>query len=221
MTSLKSSAVLLPGPGSVWTGVLRNHKRPLVKSSVFRVLHAGGLNDTNGIPDLLLAFQTLDPKKYELILTGAGPHRDLVENASRRNSNITFCGLLSRDDLEDLYSDVDAAISYRPSHPASMLSFPSKVLEYMAHGIPVLSNPTAHVMDEYGEYLTPIVAESPEGIARAVREAEADGFGIQERALRGWDYLAQEKTWAVQARRLMDFLVSLVDSDPLHPAHSE
>lgn len=91
-----------------------------------------------------------------------------------------------------------------------MYSFPSKTIEYMASGTPVLMTKLKCLPKEYYQYLYFIDSETPEGIRDKVieffnkTEDERVEFG-----LRASEFILNNKTAPVQAARIIDFIKNL------------
>ena len=102
-------------------------------------------------------------------------------------------------------------INPRPaSLPEHRYNFPSKILEYLAVGRPVISTATSDVAKEYGAYLILLDTETPQALAHLIEsvfarsDAELDGIGE-----RGRRYVLAERNWKVLSQHVVRFLVSL------------
>ncbi len=89
-------------------------------------------------------------------------------------------------------------------------NFPSKVLEYLSYGKPVVSTWTSGIAPEYASLLAVPTEESPDAFAQTLRdvlvwprERRAD------HARAACAHLVGKKTWSYQALRLADFLCAI------------
>ena len=86
-------------------------------------------------------------------------------------------------------------------------SFPSKTMEYMASGTPVLTTRLPGMPAEYYPYVDFIDEETPEGIARALKrvlsrsEGELFSRGMDARA-----FILKTRNNLVQAEKILDML---------------
>jgi glycosyltransferase involved in cell wall biosynthesis len=88
--------------------------------------------------------------------------------------------------------------------------FPSKLLELLASGTPVISTCTGHVESQFGEFLFPLRNESPEGLAKAIRAAEAiDREARKAMGKRAQAFMLANKTWQIQAGKINSLLRSI------------
>lgn len=99
----------------------------------------GALYERYGITDLLSAFMK-SKLKYKLLIAGHGPLSQKVNEASLADNRIVFLGeLLGK---ENFHYEQNAALNINPRRFSTLLdaeSVPSKVLEYIVSGEPVLS----------------------------------------------------------------------------------
>jgi glycosyltransferase involved in cell wall biosynthesis len=89
--------------------------------------------------------------------------------------------------------------------------FPSKLMEFLASGTPVISTCPGHVEEEFGDFLFPLKNETPEGLAAAIRHAETAAWETRrEMGQRARAFMLANKTWRVQTARISALLGSLV-----------
>lgn len=177
------------------------------------VMYSGMLNEMNGIPLLLQAFERLREPDWRLWVYGGGPLAEVVHAAARRDRRITLhaWGVVPEDEVLRRQRQARVLVNPRPSaHRANRYSFPSKLLEYLASGTPVVSTAPPGIPAEYHPHLFLPPDESPDGMAAAIRraaglsDAERDARGARARA-----WLLCEKTWERQGARIAEFLRSL------------
>jgi glycosyltransferase involved in cell wall biosynthesis len=84
-------------------------------------------------------------------------------------------------------------------------NFPSKLMEYMAAGRPILSTATSDVAEHYGNALIVLADETPEGLARCIEHTIA--LPATERAAVGNRARASVEgvTWRTQAEKILSF----------------
>ncbi len=176
------------------------------------IAFSGGLTVYSGIRELLQAFDFLPGQDIELWITGHGVLAPEVEAAARRDSRIRYLGFLDRSEYRRVLRQATVLVNPRPSYILShQYSFPSKLLEYLASGRPVISTCAGQVDKDYGEHLFLLREETPEALANLIASvldrdpAELDNFGA-----RGRQYVLTHKTWSTQGKRAYRFLSQLV-----------
>jgi glycosyltransferase involved in cell wall biosynthesis len=175
----------------------------------FTLMYAGGFNDLKGVPVLLEAFARLRGDHYRLWLTGGGPLQPAVEAAAVRDARIRFWGFPPYADVLALYRRAAVLVNpHSASHASARYVFPSKLIEYLATGTPVVSTvSTPEVAREYGHVLVAARDDGPDAVAQAVRELE--GLAPADRAAlgaRARAFVAAEKSWLAQATRIAAFV---------------
>lgn len=114
-------------------------KQSTIKSKI-RLVFSGALERSTGIDNLVKCMRKIENKNLELIISGNGSLRHLVEEAAERDCRIKYCGFLSETEYIQLLSDANILIN--PRNMALLQSknnFPSKILEYLATGRPIIS----------------------------------------------------------------------------------
>lgn len=174
------------------------------------VMYSGALNDINGIRTLLDAFALLQGAHYRLWVYGAGDREDEVRAAAARDPRIRFGGRVPNDEVRLRQREVTVLVNPRPTgQRISRYTFPSKLLEYMGSGTPVVSTDLPGIPEDYPPHLR-MAADTPRGLAEALREVCA--LPAEARLRTGAaarDFVLREKSWERQARRVHDFISSL------------
>lgn len=172
------------------------------------VMYSGRIDKRYGIPELLSAIDRIEGPDYEFWFTGTGNAVELVRSKSEVDSRIRYLGFLgSRQAVLAKQREATMLINMRlPTEEGSAYCFPSKILEYMASGRPVLTFRLSGIPDEYYDYLVTMKSPCAEDIAAAIEyvgrldEAGRSGIG---RAAR--DYVLRSKNSQTQARRILAF----------------
>lgn len=106
------------------------------------LLYAGSLDDIRGgdLLEPLTRALTAAGISHHIHVTGKGPLAGPVRALAERVDAVTYHGFVSREELEGLMGSVHAGlVLQKPDHPFSAGSFPSKVDEYAARSLPVLT----------------------------------------------------------------------------------
>jgi glycosyltransferase involved in cell wall biosynthesis len=99
--------------------------------------------------------------------------------------NITYLGHHSYDQLPRALARFDVALMPFALNESTKSISPTKTLEYLAAGLPVVSTPVPDVVSEFGQVVT--VCGTPEEFASACRTAaDAGGWNAATRALLQW-----------------------------------
>jgi len=174
----------------------------------FVIAAAGYLNETNGLPVLLEAFSLLRGERFRLRIAGRGPLEERVRAAAARDQRIEFLGLLSFEGVLKVYSSSSVLINMRITKSRNTkYFFPSKMMEYLASGVPVISTCTGHVEEEFGAFTHLLREETPQALCQLIEYVAAiDPEERRKTGQRARAYMAKHKTWAAQTQKLAEFI---------------
>ena len=172
------------------------------------VLYAGSLSALAGVPFLLEAFKLLESPNVRLDITGRGELEDVVRQAADRDNRIRYLGVLPRPQLLATYAAADVLIN---PHSTKLLTaryvFPSKLLEYLASGRPVITTATPEIAASYGDLCTVLEREEPQLLADAiVRLSAVPAADRLMRAAAARTAVIERCAWSPQGGRLVQFL---------------
>jgi len=197
-------------PIEVIEGLILSEQNALIQekqtaSSKPIFLYTGTLESSLGIPEMLAAFEELP--EYELWICGYGAMSAQVEEYTNRCSNIRFFGFVPQQEALAMQASATALLNPRqPVGAFTKYSFPSKTLEYMRSGKPVLCCRLEGIPSDYDPYLC-YMEEGKEGIIKAIRALMM--LSQEERIRLGQDareYVLQHKNPRVQCRKLLSLL---------------
>jgi len=195
------------------TTVQMGAKRANSEETEFIVMYSGSLASFRGAPLLVESFKHLRGDHYRLWITGTGEARELVEEASRCDGRISYLGQLPYDEILDRYRSASVLVNPHASDVASArYVFPSKLLDYLTAGRPVISTVSApEVALTYEPYIFALREEEPQALARLIERVAS--LSVEERRLageRGQQFVLENKSWSSQGKRIASFLSSTV-----------
>lgn len=178
----------------------------------FVVLYAGGLEAAYGVQILLEAFRRLEGAHCRLWICGRGSLQDSVASAAASDGRIIDYGFQPPERVPVLLRQASVLVNPRPSgQEFTRFSFPSKTIEYMASGRPVVTTRLSGIPDEYWQYVYPIDDESPEGLARLLARLRDTPTDVLDRfGARARDFVLGQKSESVQGRKICRFIAEVV-----------
>jgi len=125
-----------------------------------------------------------------------GPVAEAKVDASQlpAGPNISYLGQQAYEDLPAVMAGLDVALMPFALNEATRSISPTKTLEYLAAGLPVVSTPVPDVVADFGSVVR--IAADPGAFTRACVEALTDGLEDRDRKLRRlerryqWDDIA-------------------------------
>jgi glycosyltransferase involved in cell wall biosynthesis len=168
-----------------------------------RVVYVGQLSLARGAADLIALAKLLHADGVTLDLVGAADAdvRPLLRDAQRVGL-LRWYGFVPNDRALRIAEGALAGLALLHDSPNYRHSMPTKVVEYMAHGLPVVTTPNpiaAEIVTDAGCGLV-VPFEDPEATAAAVRRLRDDTALRLDMGKRGHEAARARYHWPEQAR---------------------
>jgi len=161
-------------------------------------LYSGSLGSWGGVDLLFEALSLLDRSDFELVVTGPYPEPRIRQKMDV-DQRVSYLGLLKEPDLMAVYAQADFFVNPRPTRVKfGENNFPSKLLDYMGWGKPILSTWTDGLSPEYLNRLE-VFEDNPEHLAKLMTK-------VLEGSYQRITNLSAGKDWLTHAQRLCTFL---------------
>jgi len=172
------------------------------------IIYAGSLMKLYGIQNLVEGFLRADIENSELRIYGDGDYSAELEEVCKSHTDVKYLGVKPNAEIVADEQRAALLVNPRPSAPEyTKYSFPSKTMEYMVSGTPVLMTKLPGMPKEYYPHIYTIDDESSEGVAKALKDVFS--ISANERYLKGAlarEFVLQEKSNVVQARKIIEFI---------------
>lgn len=184
--------------------ILENKTSPKV------LLYAGGLHVEYGIKRLVNAFIEVKIPGWELHIYGKGNYEEELNNICKYNNSISFFGSRPNNMIVKEQLKASILINPRPTDNEFVkYSFPSKTMECMASGTPLITTKLPSMPLEYLPYVYLITDETASGYAEALkRYLNIDAQDLFEFGNNAKQFILGEKNNVVQANKFYKFLKS-------------
>ena len=178
-----------------------------------RVAYTGTMNSRYGVVDLVNDFMEIDDPDMELVLCGDGDAASYAKSAQKLDSRISYLGVLPRKEILKIQSEATLLVNPRRNDEEfTKYSFPSKLLEYLASGTPVVAYELDGAPREYGEYIAYVDPLDECGMQKTLRRyCHKTWEELEFIGKKGQRFARQEKSSVRQAVRIAEFLESLLD----------
>ncbi len=169
---------------------------------------AGLLEKDFGVDDLLEAFHRLPDTDVRLNFYGKGTSVSTINEYAKKDPRIQFCGELLNTQILDEERKATLLINPRPPIGEwTMYSFPSKNMEYISSGTPMLAYNLHCIPPEYADYFYPIEKEGIfEALNAVLKQSAQELFDFGAKA-RNW--ILTEKTPEKQTEKLANMIKNL------------
>ncbi len=181
------------------------------KSNPKTMLYAGGLHERYGLKMLVDAFVNLNRNDWQLVIYGNGPYEKELRTIAENNQNVIYRGVAPNEEVVEAEYRASLLVNPRPTtEEFTKYSFPSKNMEYMVSGTPLLTTKLPGMPKEYWEYVYLFDEETTEGYQCKFEEI----FSLSDAELSAKGALAQEfvinrKNNTIQADRILQMLNTL------------
>lgn len=172
-------------------------------------MYAGSLRSVYGIEYLVNGFIDAKISNAELHIYGEGDYKETLIQKTMEHSNVKYYG--SRPNTEIVEEELKATLLVNPrptGEDYTKYSFPSKNMEYMASGTPLLTTKLPGMPSEYYDYVYTIDREDSDGIKeRLIDILSQDPAKVHKFGIKAKDYVMKEKNNVVQAAKVIEELL--------------
>lgn len=171
-------------------------------------LYAGSLMKIYGIGNLVQGFVKANVPNTELHIYGTGDYLEDIQALAKEHTSVKYMGVAPNSEIVKAEIRATLLVNPRPSaEDYTKYSFPSKNMEYMASGTPVLTTKLPGMPADHLEHVYLIEDESADGIASVLKElltkSEEELF---EKGKRAKDFVLKEKNNKKQAQKVLEMM---------------
>lgn len=176
------------------------------------ILYTGTLKREFGIQDLLNTFKIMEDEDIQLWIAGSGELKDEILRISKEEPRIKFFGHITHNEVIHILSQSTLLVNPRNNQGEyTKYSFPSKTMEYMLSGKPVIMHKLDGIPNDYNEYLIYFSSNSPEVMAMEILELlnkESDELiSIGQKAR---NFVISNKTARIQGSKIVSLLRAII-----------
>lgn len=173
-----------------------------------KCIYAGLLDARYGAKAMVEGFIKAGVPGAELHVYGNGPYSDELKTVANSHENIIYHGTVMNAEIVREELTAALLVNPRPTHEEfTKYSFPSKNMEYMVSGTPVLTTDLPGMPREYLPYVYIIEKEDVQGIAEAFQRVL--NIPISERNQKGKEaktFVLKEKNNLTQAAKVIQLI---------------
>ena len=194
--------------GLVDSKIVNNGESTSLRKTKRILLYAGGIYEKYGVKNLIEAFMLLKARDVELHIYGSGDLENVMPEYCSSDSRIIYYGVVRNTTVVDRLVEATILINPRPTtEEFTKFSFPSKNMEYMVSGTPLLTTKLPGMPSEYFDYVYLIGDETVLGISGTLEyflskpANELIHFGKKAQK-----FVLKNKSNEIQAKKIIDFL---------------
>ncbi|MEU8194316.1 glycosyltransferase [Microbispora amethystogenes] len=174
-----------------------------------RVVYLGWLSEARGVQEAVEVARLLQPHRVAVELIGyADPQSRPLLNEAVAQGVLEWRDFMPNDEALKRLDGALAGLSLLHDEPNYRHSMPTKIVEYMAHGIPVITTPSPRAVELVERYQCGMVVpwRDPQAVARAVLQLRDNPFERRGTGGRGYAAARANHHWPNSARRFVDQL---------------
>jgi glycosyltransferase involved in cell wall biosynthesis len=176
----------------------------------FILLYQGNINPGRGIEKMIDLSLHLKDNQHIVIIGNGYLLQDLKVRVNRINAkNIYFLGEIAFNDLLTYTASADLGVMFiQPINKSKELTLPNKVFEYMAAGLPVLTNmlPEAKRIVEKFECGYSINDDNLKEIALFIDNASNNKERLEEMGRNGQNAIKKELNWNSEIQKVLKII---------------
>lgn len=176
-------------------------------------LYAGSLKTIYGIQYLVNGFLSANIPNSELHIYGNGDFETQLFEIAKNHENIKYFGIAPNSEVVKAELKASLLVNPRPSNEEyTKYSFPSKNMEYMASGTPVLTTHLPGMPDDHKPYVFFIEEENEDGAKAALEKV----FALSDKELNDFgkkakEFILEKKNNVAQGKKVLDLCRQLTE----------
>jgi len=171
-------------------------------------LYAGGVSKQYGLQNLVEGFRMADLPNARLEIYGPGDYVEELKALAAEDPRIVYGGMLLSGQVVEKEMEATLLVNPRPTdEPYVKYSFPSKTMEYMSTGTPVLTTVLPGMPKEYHPYVYLMERETAEGAAEMLQKVMSQtDETLFQKGMEARRFILEKKNNVLQARKILEML---------------
>ena len=170
--------------------------------------YAGGVSKLYGLGNLVEGFRKANLPDAQLHIYGPGDYVKELQQIAEEDPRIFYGGMLLNTQIVEKEQEATLLVNPRPTAEEYVkYSFPSKTMEYMASGTPVLTTVLPGMPKEYHPYVYLLEDETADGIAGMLTEVLSNSEKtLFQKGAEARRFVLEQKNNVIQAGRILEML---------------
>ena len=202
------SYVVIEGVVNIQSGNSEDVNDDFQSTDNMTVVYTGTLNKKFGVVNLVEAFHNTSIKNTRLKICGRGDSEEIIKSYAAKDERIIFLGQLPNSEAVKLQKRATVLVNPRQNNEEfTKYSFPSKNMEYLLTGRPVIAYKLDGIPDEYDNYFYYVEDDSIDSFTRKIEEVLLmDEETRSEFGDRARSYVLNEKNNIYASKKIIDMI---------------
>lgn len=172
------------------------------------LIYAGALYEKYGVKKLIEAFKKVPLKDARLWLFGSGELEGEMSTYEKEDNRLKYLKVVPNKQVVEKEIKATLLVNPRPSYEEfTKYSFPSKNMEYMVSGTPILTTPLPGMPKDYYNYVYVFEDESEAGMAKKIEEILNHPIEkLHEKGMQAKKFVLREKNNKIQAEKIINMI---------------
>lgn len=181
----------------------------------------GTLYDFAGLEKFISKFYLFEKKipKVKLLIVGDGPYRNTLEKIITKfnlNSKIFITGYVEQKYIPEYLSLADICINTFDINNVTKRIIPTKILEYMACGKPVITTPLLGIKEFFPQDGFGVLFSNSELFHESVINLITNPIKMEKMGLDGTDYVKNNLDWEKITKNLLNKFELLIRENKIN-----
>lgn len=210
---LNKPYIIMEGLVDINMNISKNNLSNKSKRDV--IMYAGALREQYGLKNLVEGFSSYSNENAELWIYGAGDYVPIIEEKARIDKRIKFFGIIPNDKIIEKEIEANLLVNPRPiNQEFTKYSFPSKNMEYMVSGTPILTTKLPGMPIEYYNYVYLIEGNKAKDITNALdkifKNSKKD---LHEMGKKAKKFVLDNKNNIIQAKNILNLCERIINNE--------
>ncbi|WP_095173683.1 MULTISPECIES: glycosyltransferase [Blautia] len=135
------------------------------------IVYTGKLDRSFGIMNLVDAFMKIDDENLRLLICGSGEEKENVIRCIEQDKRILYKGQVTSDVARQYILEGDVLVNPRQNNSDyTKYSFPSKIIDYLATGNPVVAYKLDGMPKQYRDFIYFVPDDTVEALKKTIME---------------------------------------------------
>ncbi len=171
-------------------------------------LYAGALKEIYGLKLLVDSFIKANIQNSELHIYGDGDYENELQEICRKHGNVKYFGVVHNNQIIKEQLKATLLLNPRPTNAEfTKYSFPSKNLEYMVSGTPLLTTDLAGIPDDHKQYIYLFQDETKEGFCNTLNYIlSKPNDELHKKGMDARDFVLENKNNIIQSKKIINMI---------------
>lgn len=170
------------------------------------IVYTGGIKQEYGVLDLISAFMEIENPDWALDIYGDGIHMEQARKLAEEDDRVILHGVVPNAVAVKAQMEAELLINPRPNHEFAKYSFPSKIMEYMLSGTPMLAYKLDGIPSEYDDFYFHIESGEKGFVSSLKRTMDMESAEREKMGRNAQAFVLNCKGPRVQAKKIIGLL---------------